>query len=283
MRYILGADIGGSHITAAVVDMQLRSIIRKSHSRRAIDSKASSTEVIQQWSGLIQESIDSSGKEVEGIGIAMPGPFDYQKGISFIKEQGKYDELYGINIKEALSVQLNRQVTDFKFDNDAACFLKGELFAGEAKSINNAFGITLGTGLGSAIAVEGEVSDGELWNSPFKGGIAEDYLSTRWFLKKYHQLSGEHSANVKQLCETGDKIIVKQLFDEFANNLKTFLETQIKALHPDVIVIGGNITKVYELFSHQLKELPIVVKKAILGEEAALLGAASSFTEKSIL
>lgn len=283
MRYILGADIGGSHITAAVVDMQHRSLIPSSFFRMPIDSTGSVESIIKQWSDTIMASIDIAEKGVEGISIAMPGPFDYERGISFMKEQGKYEKLYGINVKKALAVALDRSSRDLIFDNDAACLLKGELFAGAGISVSSAFGVTLGTGLGSAVSIEGKVRDAALWNSPYKESIAEEYLSTRWFLKRYYEFSGKHVQNVKQLCGSGKQVIVQGLFEEFGDNLKTFLNVQIETFHPEMVIVGGNIAQAYELFSPRLDVLKVPVKKAILGEKAALLGAASNFTEYSVL
>lgn len=280
MKYTLGVDIGGSHITAAVVDMESRCIIENSFRRSRVNSKSSAKNIINQWSDTIQESIDSVDGKVQHIGVAMPGPFNYHEGISYIKEQDKYDALYNLNVKEMLGIQLALPLT-IKFDNDAACFLKGEMFAGSAKLNDNVFGITLGTGLGSAVAVRGVVNDAALWNSPFKESIVEDYLSTRWFTKKYNELTGRYIENVKQLCFADEQQVAKKIFDEFGDNLRLFLFQQIQRYQPEMIAVGGNIAQAFERFSGHLNDLPIVTKQAILGEEAALLGAASCLTEPS--
>ena len=278
MKYALGVDIGGSHITAAVVDMEGRSILKDSYRRSRVDSRSSAENIIDQWCATIVEAIDSGGREVNDIGIAMPGPFDYAEGISYIKQQDKYDSLYGLNVKGLLTMALSGPST-IRFENDAACFLKGEMFAGAARSVENVLGFTLGTGLGSAVAVDGNAKDAELWNSPFKEGIAEDYLSTRWFLKRYHELSGLHIENVKQLCLSEHRDLSREIFDEFGGNLRLFISQQIKVHHPEVIVIGGNIALAFDQFHHHLADFNISTNKAVLGEEAALLGAAGSLVE----
>ena len=78
-----------------------------------------------------------------------------------------------------------------KFMNDASCFLHGEVFCGAAYKCEEALGFTLGTGLGSAIYKNGIAEDGEMWCSAYKDGIAEDYLSTRWFERRYKELTGK--------------------------------------------------------------------------------------------
>ena len=67
------------------------------------------------------------------IGIAMPGPFDYENGICYIKGLDKYESLFNLNVKEMLAQQLNIERSDIYMMNDASCFLKGEVFGGVAK------------------------------------------------------------------------------------------------------------------------------------------------------
>ena len=131
------------------------------------------------------------------IGIAMPGPFDYENGISYIKDQNKYEALYGLNIKEQLAKKLEISISDISILNDAACFLQGEVFGGAGQGFKRVMGLTLGTGFGSARSVDGKTDDADLWCSPYREGIAEDYLSTRWFLKQYKEISGKLVKNVK--------------------------------------------------------------------------------------
>src|SRR5690606_4374061 len=117
------------------------------------------------------------------IGIAMPGPYDYENGISLISEQGKMKSLYGLSVKNLLADALRIPPAQIQFTNDAESFLKGEVFAGVGKGFSNTLGLTLGTGLGSAIHVEDVVKDAKLWTAPFRDGIAEDYLGTDWFIE----------------------------------------------------------------------------------------------------
>lgn len=279
LRYVVGADIGGSHITAAVVDVEKRELLADTYVRQHLDTDASLEEIITCWTTVLQRSMRLSGVNVTYIGLALPGPFEYDIGICLMKNQGKYDQLYGVNIKEKLAESLKLPMDHILLDNDAACFLKGEIFVGNAEKKANVLGLTLGTGLGSVVSTTDGVRDAELWCSSYKEGIAEDYFSTRWFVSKYLHLTGVLAKNVRQICEDAPKAVVDLIFKEFADNLKEFLQLQIATFHPDKIIIGGNIGKASEHFMPVLNELPVPVVITVSGEDATLLGAASSFLE----
>src|SRR5690606_3120764 len=205
--------------------------------------------------------------------------------ISYIKGLQKYDSLYGINVKVALANKLGIKSDAILFENDAACFLQGEIFAGAAKGFRKSIGFTLGTGFGSAIGMHMLAQDAEFWNRPFLTGIAEDYFSTKWFLKRYEELSGKFVANVQELVRQYSTChLVKQVFHEFSHHLSDFSEQIFSLYEPDVIVIGGNISRASDLFLEQLithfknlnKEL--VIRASLLGEESAIIGGASLWT-----
>lgn len=282
---VAGIDIGGSHITAGLIDLQAHSVIRNSFVRRHVNSAGNAHQIIKEWTDAIASCKACHSDTSKRIGIAMPGPFDYEKGISFIKGLDKYESLYNLNVKELLAKELKIAENDIFMMNDASCFLKGEVFAGSARDANNVIGITLGTGLGSATFKNGIVYDGDLFYTPYKDGVTEDYLSTRWFIKRYKELTGTTAKNVKEIKERipGDGI-AGSLFIEFGKNLGEVLAVYIKKHNAQTVVIGGNIINAWELFIPETKKvvnnyaLNVSLVKAALGEEAALLGAGSLCT-----
>ncbi|SHM76965.1 ROK family protein [Chitinophaga sp. CF418] len=271
---VLSVDIGGSHITTALVDMQRRTFLPDSIYREHINSHAGAAEIIGRWSYVMKKSL-LAGNDVHRIGIAMPGPFDYEEGISFIKGLDKYEALYGLNVKELLEEQLGIDKKYIRIMNDASCFLQGELFNGAAKGEKEVLGLTLGTGFGSSVADNGIAQEGTFWKTPFLDATAEEYFSTRWFLRRYEELSGQRIASVKELAA-----IVRQssyaltVFQEFGYNLAMFLQEQQPI--PSLVVLGGNITQAFDLFrsnlEYHMEGTRFVVSE--LGEEAILLGAA---------
>lgn len=275
----LGVDIGGSHITSALVDVHTKSIVDGSYQRKHVDANAGIDEVLQTWCDVIQQSF-TNGITNTKIGIAMPGPFDYANGISLMKDNNKYAALYGLNIKQLLAEKLNIAQSQISFINDAGAFIKGEIFADEGKGYQSAIGLTLGTGLGSATYKNGIGNDANLWCMPFKDGIAEDYISTKWFEATYFNLTGKQVQGVKALALQHDNdILVQSLFQQFAENLADFLSVFVKANHPEVIIIGGNVMNAETLFipaviNHLQKQgITVPIVRAKLGEDAAIIGA----------
>jgi glucokinase len=96
---------------------------------------------------------------IEGIGFAFPGPFDYERGISYIQGVDKFESLYGVNLREELTSRIrdasffkHKRTPDFHivFENDANLFALGEYAAGKAGRYRKSICITIGTGTGSA-------------------------------------------------------------------------------------------------------------------------------------
>lgn len=92
-KIALGVDIGGSHITAAAVDLDRFEIISGTCFSKEINNKASKEDVLETWAETIQKALDAGMQdeafhtdEVMGIGIAIPGPFDYLTGSGCLKE-----------------------------------------------------------------------------------------------------------------------------------------------------------------------------------------------------
>lgn len=289
MSIVVGVEIGGSHITTALVDLEKQQILEESKRRKFINSQADAGSILKAWSEIIRSLWDSFPQKVERIGIAIPGPFNYEDGISLILDQDKFNSLFNLNVKRELSNILGIPPGNIKFTNDAASFLQGELFCGAVQNQDGVLGLTLGTGLGSAYSIQGIAYDAGLWNSSFKEGIAEDYLSTRWFIKRYKELSGITVSGVREMLETDDLISIQKVFEEFGKTLGLFLIPQIENKKYKAIVFGGNISNASDYFFPFLKEflnshnINLPLRVSILQEEAALIGAASLWDKAGTL
>jgi glucokinase len=288
--FALGVDIGGSHIVAALVNTETGVVLPETQYRSFVNSAGNANEIIDNWAAAIRQSWALAGVSSSLVGIAMPGPFDYENGICLIAKQEKYQALYGMNIKILLAEKLGLQPMEVRFINDASSFLKGELIAGSLKGLDNAVGITLGTGLGSAYYTNNELADAELWRMPFKAGIAEDYLSTRWFINEYEYRYHKVIKGVKEVTETTvEKNEAVALFDNFAANLADFVMLLNTRMNCNNVVIGGNITKAASYFWDDTCRLleknncPAKLSVAKLGEMAAIIGAATLFEKESII
>jgi len=277
----IGVDIGGSHITAAHISAADFKIVKGTLVRARVASMEGAEVIIKAWVDALAPLIISSGDQAIHIGVAMPGPFDYEKGISLMKGTKKYDSLYGMNVLEILAEKLGIPQDHILFRNDAESFLHGELASGAVAGEKRALGITLGTGLGSASNCKGKTVDSDRAFLPFKDSIAEEYISTRWFSKRYLELTGKEVKNVESLLASADKVIIDQIFDEFGQNLAQFLNVFIAEETPDVVVIGGNIAKTWDHFIpivlKHLENKNVILKQSTMWEDAALVGAAYSW------
>jgi glucokinase len=279
---VLGIDIGGSHMTAALVNLETRSLVQGTLQREAVNSNDTADNILACWCKVIDQVFDGAKVAEKHIGIAMPGPFDYQNGISLIQDQEKFRSLYQLDLKQELAARLHIKPSQIRFLNDAAGFLQGEVFGGAARGGKRVIGLTLGTGLGSAFLENGIAEDAALWQSPFKGGIAEDYLSTRWFIHRYFQHTGTVITGVKELTAL-DRLSpdVYQIFNEFGKTLAEFLSPFILKRRADVVVLGGNIANAHPHFLPALmaklleNKIDTTIKIAELKEVASLIGAAS--------
>ena len=283
---VLGVDIGGSHITAALIDLERREIVPGSLKRQFVDAQEDAEKILSDWCMVINQSLNTTPLSQKRIGIAMPGPFDYKQGISKIKDQKKFQSLYNLNVRQELSRRLSIPPENIRFINDAASFLQGEVYCGAGRDYKKVLGLTLGTGLGSAICKEGVAEDADLWNSLFKDGIVEDYLSSRWFLQRYTELSDDTVSDVKELTELKKtRSYLNQIFSDFSNNLAAFLAPLVEKHTCDAVVIGGNISNAYELFLPEVNQLleenhiQVPIKIADLKEDASLIGAASCWDQ----
>lgn len=285
----LGIDIGGSHITAGLVDLKAKRIKQGSVVRQRVNRHAPESEILEIWAGAITELMQRFPRQFNRVGFAMPGPFDYEEGICLIKGFDKYEALYGMSIRNEMASRTGLFPEDISFCNDADAFLEGEMYCGAGQGYNRTVGITLGTGLGSCFYNQGDVSDACLNVLSFKEGKAEDYISSRWFEREYELRSGEKLSSVKYLEERyPEDALAKEIMDEFSGNLAAVLLHSIRQFTPQAVIIGGNISKAFHLFSGPVRQflkgkgVETVLLQSSLGEHAALIGAAISFEIKLV-
>jgi glucokinase len=285
---IIAADIGGTHISVASIRWSGENAVVDQLIHKEVDTTETSEKIISLWAETIKHVVENRSQYL--LGISMPGPFDYQRGISLIKSQGKMRSLFGLSVKELLSEKLEISPRSILFTNDAECFLKGESLVGAGKGYTNLIGLTLGTGLGSAIQIDEVTKDAKLWTAPFRNGIAEDYLGTNWFISRAQEGFGIKIKGVKELVEPSfDTQISQKMFSEFGRALGEFLFPYVSKLQTQKIILGGKIALSADLFlpstqsylGHLGLSLPIAVSQ--LGENAALMGACASFLSKPIV
>ncbi|WP_181308599.1 ROK family protein [Rufibacter sp. XAAS-G3-1] len=288
---VLGVDIGGSHITAAAVDLDRFEIIAGTSFNREINNKASKEAIIGAWADTVREvlktciqTVGLDRKKVAGIGIAMPGPFDYLNGVGMFEGNDKYESLYKVDVREPLSQLVNIPEEKIHFFNDATSFAVGAAL--QQKVLHHrTVGLTLGTGFGAAFLMNGLPAaehsqvpeNGCLWDKSFKDGIADDYFSTRWFVRQYEAMTGQACKGVREIVAFNNAA-THQVFEEFIENLTEFLAPHLERFKADVLMMGGNIAKAHPLFLEALKKslgVPLGLQMEIVNntESCNILGA----------
>lgn len=279
--FVVAADIGGTHVTAAVVNTHDWQVITESIIRHHVNSHADAKSILSAWVAPFQKVLKNQSPVAEpAIGIAMPGPFDYENGISHMRDQDKYDNLYGMDIRKELAERTGVSGINIRFINDAAAFLQGEVFAGKHNGHTKILGITLGTGLGSAIWEQGSNAlDADLWKTPYLDSNMEEHLVTRWFVRKAAQY-GVKVTGLRELLHLRDKqTLVDDILAEYSHHLLQFITFFSERENTDKFIIGGNIAKAWDIFhnfnSDAFNRFDIRISQ--LGEHAALIGAATQF------
>ncbi|MGA2218433.1 MAG: ROK family protein [Terracidiphilus sp.] len=280
-RFALVFDIGGSHISAAICsgpgNYRVGSVITAAH-----PAEETSEAFVNLLHSLGVEA-GADNERVRGASLAIPGPFDYATGVSHMKHKLPY--LFGVNLHAALAARFGWQAGQVCSLNDADAFLLGEIGAGAARGVARAVGLTLGTGIGSAFAVNGHVvtegpgvpPDGEIWNLPYEGGIVEDSVSTRAIQRYYRNRAGASREVAELAADAVRDPAAVEAFNEFGRHLGLAIRSKLCPFAPNVVVLGGGISRSAPLFLPAtlsvLQGLKVELRISTLLDHAALVGA----------
>jgi glucokinase len=278
---VLVFDVGGSHIAASTSGLRKLAVLPPLSA--AVSKNGSLSEFLEVVTALAKRMPDGT-KAPEGVSIAMPDPFDYARGISYMRH--KFEYLYGIELRSKLSQALGCAPEKIGFLNDAAAFLMGEIQEGSGRGVKRVVGITLGTGVGSAFASGGKIvtegngvpSGGEIWNLSYRDGIVEKFVSTL-AIQEHYKLRTGISEEVQEIAnQSATDREARETFEEFGRELGKVLRATCVGFRPGRIILGGGISRSSALFlpsaEQELVGLGMKVCVSELGERAALVGAA---------
>ena len=284
---IVALDIGGSHVTAAVVDGSQREIVAGTRRHVAVDEGAASEVILETWARAALQAVTALGDGVDGVGIAVPAPFDYGRGVSLMEH--KFRALYGrpvVSLLEEWFRDSQLEGAPVLVANDADLFALGEWWAGAARGRERMIGLTLGTGLGSGFVAHGRIvtggpevpTGGEIWSLPYLDGVAEDFVSGRAIAASYTRATGRELAasEIAERADSGESAALGA-FAEMALHLGRIMEPHIARFKPECIVVGGNIAHAWAVFGPRLSVAlaPVECRPSARFEDATLLGAAA--------
>jgi glucokinase len=273
-------EVGGTHVSAALVDpadWQVASSVRL-----ALDPGAA-LEVLLGRFGTAAAAVKTPARS--GWGVAIPDPFDYERGIGQFEGVGKFAALRGVDVGAALRARLT--ASRLAFLNDADAFVLGEWIAGAATGAQRCAGLTLGTGIGSGWLVRGEIVDpgwppgGRLHRVTIGGRPLEDTVSRRAIRRGYAVAGGDRAADVRHICElarTGDAR-ARRVLDEAFVPLGRVMGECLSGFRADVLVVGGSMAASWDVLAPAFRAgaqgsgLP-EIRLAARGDDAGLVGAA---------
>jgi glucokinase len=280
---IVGVAIEDKYISAGVVDLVERKVLSNTLRRKRVNPQGSVEDIINKWVECLKEVISTHPFADIRLGIGIPNLMDYDSGIYLDNDPKRYGSLHMQNIKLLLADRLSIRPDNIRIRNEAANFFLGEVFAGTARGYKRSFGLTLGLGLGSARYVNGVVEDANLWKMPFKGFIAEHYLSVRFLTDRFAELSGIEVSDVQEIKSFHPNPFVEEVFKEFAENLGDFIIHIVRLEEPEIVLIGGQMESSYRFFYDiavnrvRAAGIQTPIMKAILGERAYVIGAAANW------
>jgi glucokinase len=239
---IIGVDLGGTKITAALIENDL--IIKHFTCPTPFDQ--AKMVVVDAISAAISEVYDT---DVIGIGIGVPGLVDHETDMVLdVTNIPSWDE---VPLKQLLEVRFQKTVL---VNNDANCFALGEKHFGKGKPYRNFVGVTLGTGLGAGIIINNHLYSGrysgagEFGNIYYRDSNIENYCSGMFF--KNQNLSGKEQA---EKAKAGD-VQAQNLFDELGCHIAHGLGNILFALAPEAIILGGSVSQAFPLFEKSMRD-----------------------------
>ncbi len=256
MKY-LGIDCGGTNLRAGIVDEEGSLSKRWKVPSPLRSNPQSLAEIVK---GIVGD------EKFEGIGVGVPGPLDIEKGL--ILPSSNLGNKEPIDVKDNIKSILDIEIF---LDRDTVVALLGEVWKGTAVGAQNVIMLTLGTGVGGAIMVNGEIDKGESGKAGEIGHIIIDSESSK--------VCGlGHNGCLEALINS-----IKDL-DEFGEYLGIGLANIVDIFNPEKIIIGGGkiasgdfLSKAIEIMKNKgMKPAvdEVVVEYAKLGEWAGVIGAA---------
>lgn len=271
MKVYLMLDVGGTNIKAGVL-LEDGSLWQDGILSFDARSRGSREEIFRNFAGVLDTLTERLPKEdiqIEGIGMAFPGPFDYEQGISLMQGLDKYDAIYGIPIEKELrkcfSSETNGVLLEksrrFVFLHDVEAFAIGESHYGRGKDCERVMYLCIGTGAGSAFTRDRKILKGEdgsvpprgwIFDTPFRGSILDDFLSVRGLASLSRQAFGEAKSGKELflLCREGDQTALK-VYQEFGGWLREAMFPFLNMFHPDGFVLGGQLSKSFNFYGEE--------------------------------
>ena len=265
--YRIGVDLGGTNISVGVVDEDFNIIGR---GKTKTNSPRPAEEIFEDIAKCISMAADDAGislDDVNVIGVGTPGSVNDETGYIDYSNNLRFDKVPAKQMLEELTGK------PCFFANDASCAALGELYAGAGKGCKNLIAITLGTGVGSGIVIDGKVfrgansAGGEIGHTVInvngaectcgRKGCWESYASATALIAQTKQAMKENPESKMWNCAGNDIESVngrtafdamrmgdeaaKAVVDKYIYYVAVGIINVINVFQPDVLCVGGGI------------------------------------------
>ena len=305
---VFAADLGGTHLRVATVDRNGKLYCRKMQPTPQAEKPNEIVRALINAAHAFQPTAAEKGGGISAVSVVVPGTVNVAEGV--VVKAPNVPCLDGFRLAAALESELEWPVI---LENDANAAAIGELWQGAGRGYRTLICVTLGTGVGGGIILDGKLwrgvdgSAGEIGHigvDPFAGvpctcgsrGCLEVYASataivrmTREARPRYpnsmlHNTEDLTSEKIYQAGSEGDELAI-EVFRRMGVYLGIGLASLINVLNPEIVVIGGGLSNGWDLFEKHMHQqvleraFPIPARRvkivrAECGDDAGLLGAA---------
>ncbi len=287
---IAGIDIGGTSIKCSLFTEKLEQI----HVSEPILTQdyAHPQEIVNAIAAAIRDGCSQAAPNatLKGIGLGSPGPLDLAKGI--VLDTPNIPVLQNFPLRQAM---VDATGVETILDNDANVYTLGEAMAGAGKGEPIVVGVTLGTGFGWGLVINGEIFHGahglaaeyglSIWQTDDRSW--EDDVSIRGILRMFKETGGhaETPLEISRFAEDGNQNAL-EAWSKYGTVLGYALSHVVNMIDPHVIVIGGAMVNAWKYFEPAMMEAlhghifapaqaGLKVRRSTLGGTAPVFGAAS--------
>ena len=298
---ILAIDIGGTNIKMGLAEHNGKIHAFSEAATNFDEYKTPILSTVLRQSKLF---IKRAQARIEGIAVSATGQIDTCTG-TVIGGNGSIPNYIGSQIKKTLEDEFSVNAWVL---NDANAAVLGECFAGRARGLQNVLMLTLGTGVGGGLVLNGEIYKGsrgiagELGHFSLyqdgprctcgKRGCLEQYASTSALVRRAQQTTGDNtltSRAIFALAESGDTVFLK-ILHEWIVDIAAGITGLVHIFNPEMVLIGGGVSAQEELLIQPLRKhvlagvMPcfaegLSVERATLGNDAGMIGAVKFYLD----